>query len=98
VVLWDADTGQLLHRLADRNEGITTARFAADGRSLLIGYVNRRVELWDTASGQRVERWETPARNPWHPTGAAILAVGFGAGREVLALAGDGRLLTLRGS
>ncbi len=98
VVLWDATTGTVLHRLAEKNRGITTARFGDDGRRLLIGYVNRRVELWDTASGALLKHWETPARNPWHPTGAAILAVGFGPGSQVLALAGDGRLLTLRGS
>jgi len=41
----------------------------ADEQWLLLGYVNRAVELWDVKRGKRVHRWNTQARNLWHPTG-----------------------------
>jgi WD40 repeat protein len=99
VAIWDGSTGGRVHTLSERNTGITTARFSADERYLLVGYVNRTIELWDVASGRRLERWNADARNPWHPTGAAILAVGFSQSPTTFyALAGDGRLVELRRS
>lgn len=99
VVLWDGASGNRLHTLYERNQGITSARFSDDEQLLLIGYVNRTIELWDVASGRKVQRWYAGARNPWHPTGSAILAVGFStAPRTYYAIAGDGRLVELRRS
>ena len=96
VGLWDGGSGSALHTLAERNTGVTAARFSQDESQLLIGYVNRRIELWSTSSGQRIARWDAGARNPWHPTGSAILAVGFTTDhRLVRAITGDGRLLDL---
>ncbi len=96
VALWDGATGKRLQTLTTRNTGITSARFSTDEQLLLLGYVNRAVELWDVKRGKRVHRWTTQARNLWHPTGAAILAVGFGKDPgSYFALAGDGRLMLL---
>lgn len=96
VALWDGSSGERRLQLAERNRGVTAARFSPDERLLLIGYVNRRVELWDAASGQRLQRWVAGARNPWQPNGAAVLAVGFsGSAGRFYAVAGDGRLLAL---
>lgn len=97
VAVYDGASGDRVLLLAERNRGVTSARFSADERYLLVGYVNRTVELWDVTTGQRVQTWRTPARNPWQPTGAAMLAVGFSASpNRFYALAGDGRLLELR--
>ena len=52
VALWDGATGNRLHTLYERNRGITSARFSADERLLLLGYVNRTIELWDVAAGK----------------------------------------------
>jgi len=96
VAIWDGATGQVLHTLSERNRGITSARFSSDERHLLVGYVNHVVELWDVVTGSRVQRWNTRARDPWRPTGGAVLAVGFSAaGGRYFALAGDGRLVEL---
>lgn len=98
VRVWDGAGGEPLLQIAERNPGVTSARFSPDERLLLIGYLNRRVELWDLSSGARVQRWDAGARNPWHPTGGAVLAVGFSPSpQRFYALAGDGRLLTLAG-
>lgn len=97
VAVWDGQTGQPLLTLSEHNEGVTSARFSADERYLLVGYVNRRVALWDLSTGKRLHEWRTRARNPMHPTGAAILAVGFSSSpSRFFALAGDGRLVELR--
>lgn len=93
--VWHGADGALAFGLGN-GRPITSARFSSDETRLLVGYLDRRVELWDLARRQRVAHWQVTARNPWHPTGAAVLAVGFSAqpGR-FYALAGDGRLFAL---
>lgn len=99
VTVWNGADGTPLHRLSKTNTGITSARFSKDERYLLLGYVNRNIELWDAANGRLLESWDAKARNPWHPTGAAIRAVGFSSSPDrFYALAGDGRLLEFRRS
>lgn len=95
VVIWDTATGLALHTLSERNNGITAARFSPDEQLLLIGFVNRRVELWNVQQGKLIDSWDTKSRKPMHATGAAILAVGFRSNRQFYALAGDGRLVEL---
>lgn len=96
VTVYDGSGGDPVLVVTEHNRGITSATFSADERYLLIGYVNRTVELWDVTTGRRVQRWHAAARNAWHPAGAAMLAVGFSASsRLCYALAGDGRLLEL---
>jgi WD40 repeat protein len=97
VTVWDATAGTPLFDLEARNTGILSARFSPDESELLLGYVNRTVALWDLGSRSRRASWRTQGRNPWRENGAAVLAVGFGAqSGTYFAVAGDGRLLTLR--
>ena len=97
VAVWDTATGSRLETLSTDNPGVTSARFSADERHLLIGYLNRVVELWDMDTGRRLNRWHTGAKNPWHPTGAAVLEVAFTARVGTFyALSGDGRRFELR--
>ncbi|NJN52071.1 MAG: hypothetical protein HC809_10190 [Gammaproteobacteria bacterium] len=99
VTVWDASSGTPSFVLSERNAGVMSAAISADERRLLVGYVNRTVELWDLETHARMALWRTEARNPWHETGAAVLAVGFGqAPGSYYALAGDGRLVELRQS
>ena len=99
VAIWDTATGNRLHLLSDRNQGITSAAFAEDEQTILIGYVNRTVELWDVQRGQRLDQWYADAKNPLHPTGSAILAVAYAQQAGYYwALSGDGRLVQLRSS
>jgi WD40 repeat protein len=97
LVIWDSDSGQPLHTLSNRNNGVTAARFSADGQRLLLGYVSGRIELWNAQQGILINSWSAGSRKPMHATGAAILALGFRSTGEYLALAGDGRLLELGG-
>jgi WD40 repeat protein len=99
VAVYDGASGDQVMLLEERNRGVTSARFSEDERLLLVGYVNRTVELWDLGSGRRLQSWSAGSRNPWRSHGSAVLAVGFAvAGGRYFALAGDGRLLALRRS
>jgi len=99
VAVYDGARGGQVLLLSEHNRGVTSAGFSDDERLLLVGYVNRTVELWDVTAGRRLERWHAGSRNPWRSHGSAVLAVGFAdtPGR-FFALSGDGRLLELRRS
>ena len=63
VAIWDGSEGKLLHTLSKRNNAITVARFSPDERHLLIGYLNRTIELWDVTSG--IPQMAPPNRRQW---------------------------------
>lgn len=99
VAVYNGAEGGPVLLLGERIRGVTSARFSDDERLLLVGYVNRTVELWDVTAGRRLERWHAGSRNPWRSHGSAVLAVGFAAtAGRYFALSGDGRLLELRRS
>lgn len=99
VTVWNGASGEPVVEISKRNPGVTSARFSRDERFLLLGYVNRTVELWDLTTGRCSERWQSRTLNPWRPSGSAVLAVGFAdSASQYFALAGDGRLLALRRS
>jgi len=51
ICLWDVVTGRLIRKLAGR--GIVTAlAFSPEGRYLVCGRINGRVELWDALHGR----------------------------------------------
>ena len=96
VAIWDNETGKQLHQLHNElNHGARVAAFSDDERLLAVGYSNRRVALYDVASGQRRKLWDPGTRHALRATGAAILRVAF-TNRTLLALTGDGRLLEFR--
>ena len=98
VVLWDATTGEALIHLHEKNPGVTSALFAADDNQLLVGYVNRTIELWDTRNIKLLRRWRMKSRNTWHPKGSAILGLSFGnQNNRFFVLTGAGRMYQIQG-
>ena len=95
VAIWDTATGQQIHQVHQgRTHAASSGAFSPDGRFLTIGYVNRKVAVFDVTSGAQLRTWSTPTRHPLRATGAAILEVVFDArSNSVLAMTGDGRLL-----
>ena len=100
VAIWDNQSGRLIHELHNGpNHGVMSARFSEDEKLLAVGYVNRRIELFDVTSGILLQRWDPGTRHRMRPTGAAILEVAFAKNQgNLYALTGDGRLLELRRS
>lgn len=96
VRIWDTQTGKPLHLLHQKNPGITSARFSDDGSLLLLGLVNRTVELYRVDSGQRLQRWRLPSKHGLSGAGSAVLSVGFDPdNRRYFAINGEGQLSTL---
>jgi WD40 repeat protein len=67
--LWDAASGQEVHRFAGHDDVIHSVAFSPDGRLVLTGSGDKTARLWDVTSGQEVRRF------PGH--GAWVSAVAF---------------------
>ena len=50
VILWDAQTGDLLHKLEGHTQSVTSVSFSPDGRQLASGSWDNGVFLWDVSS------------------------------------------------
>lgn len=97
AALWDLNTGRALGSLplhptaVKRGQSFNSARFSDDGLFLLTGNNDRKVELWSVKTLKRVASWTIPKREPWKPTGAAVVAVSFSAKKgQYLAIASNG--------
>ncbi|WP_317932157.1 hypothetical protein [Halioxenophilus sp. WMMB6] len=97
AVLWRTSNGEVIGELPlaaehlKRGSRFTAAEFSANSSLLLTGSPDRVVQLWDTARLSLVKEWHLPKRNAWKPTGAAVVAVGFGPGTGVFqALSANG--------
>jgi WD40 repeat protein len=52
--IWDAATGELLHKLEGHTSGVTCAAFLSDGRRVVTGSADQTLRIWDlTAIGTR---------------------------------------------
>lgn len=100
VAIWDNNSGALKHTLHNGiNHGVVSARFSSDENLLAVGYANRRIILYDVASGRALQTWDPGTRHAMRPTGASILEIAFRENSAtLLALSGDGRLLQLQRS
>ena len=78
--VWDLKSGQVVATLAlgKRQHNVSAARFSDDGSSLLLGFPGRKVSLWSTTTGKRLQHWLAPnRRNGWIPQGSTVYAVAF---------------------
>lgn len=100
AAIWHNDSGQKLHVLHENeNHGVISARFSSDETLLAVGYVNRKITIFDVATGRALQSWDSGTRHGMRATGSAILEIAFGESLSTLyALTGDGRLLKLRRS
>lgn len=77
IAIWDLHTGEKQSDLAVRlrQQNLSSARFSDDGSRLVTGTPARRVELWDTRSGQNLGRWEAAAQQDTRPPAAVVYDV-----------------------
>jgi WD40 repeat protein len=54
VLIWEAATGRILHKLQGHQRRPTTLAFAPDGHRLATAGWDKEVKLWDVATGQEV--------------------------------------------
>jgi len=59
--IWDVVSGQVV-RTIKVGVNVTSIAIAADGRTLLLGFVFRYPQLWDFVSGQPIRSFEAPGR------------------------------------
>jgi WD40 repeat protein len=48
------------HRLGDGSNPFTSVAFSPDGSLLAVAGYDNWIELWDSAQGKKIRRWETP--------------------------------------
>jgi RNA polymerase sigma factor (sigma-70 family) len=58
VRLWDAATGEELHKFTESKEGISSAALSPDGTVVAAGNMRRTLFLWDAATGKEIRRVE----------------------------------------
>jgi len=90
----DLRSGQDLADIGHDRSSIVSARFAADGRSLLTGFPSGRILLWDLNDGTTIKQWVAKRRVFWHPTGLVATDVAFNRGSgQVVSGFSDGSII-----
>ncbi|MGH1487194.1 MAG: WD40 repeat domain-containing protein [Cellvibrionaceae bacterium] len=56
---------------------ITAARFSEDGKELLLGYTNQKVERWQIQGMKLLDTWKLTKRHQWQPTGVSVVDLAF---------------------
>jgi WD40 repeat protein len=90
IVLWDLRSQEIAHIIDTRGKTLTIAAFTPDGQSLVAGYTDGTVEVWDTARATRRDSWQLMA--------GSVLSFAYAPGGELLAVGGghgDPRILIL---
>lgn len=78
--VWDAATGELLHRLGAHKGRVWNAAFSPDGRRIATAGADGAVIMWDSASGERLFDLS------WQPQ--EVFCLDFSADGRFLAISG----------
>lgn len=86
VFIWDLTSGEKQAELAIRlrQQNLSSARFSEDGKRLVTGTPSRRVELWDSATGKNLGRWEAAALQDARPPSAVVYDVAITPSGQVI--------------
>ncbi len=84
LLLWDAATGQLIHRI-HQDFWVSAVAFSADGRIVASGHDDGKVRFWDAASQKFMGEIKA------HPR--AVSAIAFAPVGEFIATAGEDRVV-----
>lgn len=84
--IWDLSSGEKQAALAVRlrQQNLSSARFSDDGSQLATGTPARRIELWDTATGDNLGRWEAAPQQDTRPPAAVVYDVAITPDGQVI--------------
>ncbi|WP_372761118.1 WD40 repeat domain-containing protein [Pseudoalteromonas sp.] len=77
--VWQLTTGDLVSKLTyiARQKIFTAVRFNDPGTLLATGSPNKRVDLWQISSGEKIQTWQVTPREGSKPKSAVVLDVAF---------------------
>nr|WP_024592141.1 hypothetical protein [Pseudoalteromonas sp. TB13] len=77
--VWKLTTGDLVSKLKyiARQKIFTAVRFNEQGTLLATGSPNKRVDLWQIPSGEKIQTWQVTPREGSKPKSAVVLDVTF---------------------
>ncbi len=52
AIVWDAETGKVVHRLEGHAEGVSAVGFSADGRRVVTASFDQTARVWDAGTGE----------------------------------------------
>lgn len=93
AVIWDLTTGKVHSRLhfSARQRIFSAARFSTDNSLLITGAPSRRIELWDTRDGKRLQSWQANTLAGLLSNSAVVYDVAF-KGSDILSISSAGLL------
>lgn len=77
TLLWKIASGKMHKELGSARTTLSAATFSANAKYLLTGHISQRIELWRTSNGRLVKFWRAKKTEPWRPSAATIVALGF---------------------
>jgi WD40 repeat protein len=100
VVIWDSNTGGVIHRLPGHTDLVTSLAFNRDGTRLASCGIDKTVKVWDTTAGKLLNTFAghlTFVQDvAFHPDGTRLASAGDDNVVIVWELATDRQLLRLR--
>ena len=86
IFIWDLSNGKKQAELAVRlrQQNLSSARFSDDGTRLATGTPARRIELWDSATGNNLGRWEAAPQQDTRPPAAVVYDVAITPDGQVI--------------
>ncbi len=58
IILWDVDSGEIIHHFDGHGGPVNALAFSPNGRSFISASDDQTARLWDVASGKEVRRYE----------------------------------------
>ncbi|WP_166831975.1 WD40 repeat domain-containing protein [Thalassoroseus pseudoceratinae] len=80
LLIWEVETGRIAHELIAGNTRLVSMEFSSDDRFLLAGGLDRRLHVWEVATGEKIF---SAAAHTGQRTAVSAVAVGSRNNRVV---------------
>ncbi len=90
--IWDIETGNQQAELKSFSRQLifSTARFSDDGSMLITGSPSGRVQVWDTSSGDELNRWDVEPLKDTRPPRAVVYDAAFDSEQRIISASSAG--------